>query len=636
LLGVKLTCNAQARRRVEVDRAVWAVRPAVAGLAFGRVADLLELSDPDREAAVWNLEPIVDNEGEDGARQLLKQARFRADAFTTEFAGSIARLEVDALVNAVSELTEIRELMWRADGYGRMRGYADSSDPIAGALQGAAEAAQAEIDAKLLFFELEWVALDDDRAEALLAGAGDRLDFAAHHLRRLRGRRPYLLSHEQERVLAETSVQRLSAWKRLYSENAACLTAEIDGGSVPMTQALSLLGSPAREVRLQAMAAIADGAAAGLPARVAAYNQVLGEKAVDDRLRGYPTWLSSRNLANETTDAAVENQLAAIAGRYDLPRRWNRLKARLLDVEQLTTSDLRAPLLSIERPVAFRETRQLITSAWSSFSPRAGAIIDVFFTQGLIDAPIRANKQGGALCAQAGASSHPYVLLNYDSRPEDTMSLAHELGHALHFELARAQRALQCETSIPMLEVASTFSEALIAEHLMARAADDRDRLALLAARLDDAMLNVFEGCALVSAEAEMHRHRREHGELGAEELSEIWTSSLSDLWQDTIDIEDGIRLLWSLIPHMIWEPGYLYSYSYGLLTAWSAFARYKQIGEELVEDYLAMLAAGGSRSPEELAAMIGLDVAGVGFWNAGLDLLDNMLKEAEALAETL
>ena len=606
------------------------------GVAFGRVADVLDLGDPDRDAAVWNLEPIVGSQGEDGARELLDQARSRADAFTTEFVARIARLEVDALVRAVGELTEIRELLSRASGYARMRGYADSSDPIAAALQGAAEATQAEIDAKLLFFELEWVALDDDRAEALLAGAGDRLDFAAHHLRHLRRRRPYMLSQERERILAETSVQRLSAWKRLYSENAAGLTAEIDGDSVPMTQALSLLGSQSRELRLQAMAAIAVGAAAGLPTRVAAYNQVLGEKAVDDRLRGYPTWLSSRNLANETSDAAVENQLAAVAARYDLPRRWNRLKARLLGVERLATSDLQAPLLSVERQVPFGETRQLITSAWSSFSPRAGAIVDIVFAQGLIDAPIRANKQAGALCAQAGTSSPAYVLLNYDSRPEDTMSLAHELGHALHFELARTQRGLQCNTSIPMLEVASTFSEALIAEHLMARATDDRERLALFAARLDHAMLNVFEGCALVSAEAGMHRHRREHGELSAEELSEIWTGSLSNLWEDTIEIEDGMRVFWSLIPHMIWEPGYLYSYGYGLLTAWSAFARYKHAGEQFAEDYLGMLAAGGSRSPEELVAMIGLDIADPGYWNAGLDLLESMLKEAEALAKTL
>jgi oligoendopeptidase F len=600
------------------------------------VVDLRDVSDLGCEAAVWNLEAIVEDEGEGGARRLLEQARLRAQAFAAELAGRVAELELDGLVSAVSELVEIRELLWRGSGYARMRGYADSSDAPASALRGAAEAGQAEVDAQLLFFDLEWVALDDERVEALLAGAGVQLEFAAHHLRRLRARRPYLLGPEQERILAETSVQRLSAWKRLYLDNVARLTTELDGETVSMTQALSLLNSPTRGRRLRAMAAVADGAASGLSVRIAAYNQVLGEKAVDDRLRGYPTWLSSRNLANETTDLAVQAQLAAIAARYDLPRRWNRLKARLLGVERLASCDLGAPLPYLTRPVAFVESRQLITSAWSGFSPRAGAIIDAFFTQERIDAPIRANKQGGALCAQAGASSPAFVLVNYDSRPQDTMSLAHELGHGLHFELARGQRALQCETSIPMMEVASTFSEALICEDLIASAADDRERLALLAARLDDAMLNVFEGCALVSAEAGMHRHRREHGELSAEELSEIWTASLTELWQDTVEIEDGIRLLWSLIPHLICEPGYLYSYPYGLLTAWSAFARYKQLGNEFAENYLAMLAAGGSRSPQELVAMVGLDVNDPGFWNAGLDHLDGTLKQAEALAARL
>jgi oligoendopeptidase F len=590
-------------------------------------------SSDDLGAVVWNLEPIVENRGEDGARGLLDQARRRADAFVTQFAGRVAELEADSLVEAVNELTEIRELLWRVRGYARMRCHADSSDTVGIALRAAAEAAQAEVDAKILFFELEWVALDQERADALLADAGTRLDFAAHHLRRLRWRRPYVLDDDQERLLAETSVQRLMAWKRLFSEHANRLTAEIDGEVVPMTQAMNLLGSPVREQRLKAMEAIAVGATAGLPARVAAYNQVLGEKAVDDRLRGYPTWLSSRNLMNEATDVEVETLIAAVGSRHDLPQRWNRLKARLLDIERLASSDVQAPLPSVTRSVTFSQSRQLIAATWSAFSPRAGAIVDGFFTEGLIDAPIRENKQGGALCSQAGASSPPYVLLNYDSRPQDTMALAHELGHALHFELARPQRALQCESSIPLAEVASTFSEALVAEHLLASAADDGERLGLLAARIDDAMSNVFLGCAFLSAEAAMHRHVREHGEMSGDELSEIWTDALRTVWGDTVDIDEGFRLLWSLIPHMIWEPGYLYSYAYGLLTAWSAFARYKQLGDPFAGDYLAMLAAGGSRSPQDLVAMIGLDVTDQGFWSSGLKMLDEMLDRAEALA---
>lgn len=598
------------------------------------MAGSLDVNGPGLDAVVWDLEPIVENRGDAGARRLLEEARSRAAAFRTGFAERVAQLDVEELVAAVSELVEIRELLWRAGGYARMRSFADSSDTAASALQGAAETAQAGIDADLLVFELGWIALDDERAEALLAGAGERLDSAAHHLRRVRDRRPYLLTAEQERVLAETSVQRLSAWKRLYSENAAALTIELDGETLPMAQALSLVNAPARERRTRVMAAIAAGAASGLPVRVAAYNQVLGEKGVDDRLRGFPTWLSSRNLVNETTDTAVDSLLAAVAARHDLPQRWNRLKARLLGIERLASCDLRAPLPLLTRSVPFSESRELIVAAWSRFSPRAGEIVEIFFTQGLIDAPIRANKQSGALCAQAGASSHPYVLVNYDSRPEDTMAMAHELGHALHLELARPRRALQWITSIPMLEVASTFSEALIAQHLMARATDDSERLTLLAARLDDAMLNVFEACADLGAEARMHRERREQGELSAERISEIWTASMTDMWQDTIEIEDGYREFWSLLPHMIWEPGYFYSYAYGLLTAWSAFARYRQIGDAFATDYLSMLAAGGSRSPRELVAMLGLDLTEPGFWNAGLELLDSMLSEAEGLAQ--
>ncbi|HET9718502.1 MAG TPA: M3 family metallopeptidase [Solirubrobacteraceae bacterium] len=597
------------------------------------MSDLTDAPDLDRDAAVWDLEPVVDHRGEAGARALLKEARARAGTFKAEFAGRVAELDVDSLARAAGEVDEIRELLWRAGGYARLRGYADSSDGPAGALRGAAETAQAEIDADLLFFELEWIALDEDHVEALLAGAGDRLDFAAHHLRRVRSRRPHLLDPEPERVLAETSVQRLWAWKRLYADSAARLTVELDGQTLPMTQALSWLSSPVRQERLQAMAAIAEGVAHDLPTRVAAYNQVLGEKAVQDRLRGYPTWLSSRNLANETSDAAVDALLAAVGERHELPRRWYRLKARLLGLERLASCDLRAPLPTVTRSVPYSESREVITSAWSRFSPRAGAIMEVFFTEGLIDAPIRAGKQSGALCAEAGVSSHPYVLLNYDSRPEDTMALAHELGHALHFELARSQRALQCESSIPMAEVASTFSEALIAQQLMARAADDRERLALLAARLDDAMGNVFMAHAYLVAEAGMHRARREQGELSAEELTEIWSAALRDLWQDTVELDDGMRLLWSLIPHMILEPGYLYSYAYGLLTAWSAFVRHQEVGEPFAEDYLSMLAAGGSRSPEKLVAMIGLDLTDPGFWDAGLSLLERMLSEADALA---
>lgn len=214
------------------------------------------------------------------------------------------------------------------------------------------------------------------------------------------------------------------------------------------------------------------------------------------------------------------------------------------------------------------------------------------------------------------------------------MALAHELGHALHHELARSQRALQCEPSIPMAEVASTFSESLVFAHLIAGVADDHERLALLTARIDDAMGNVFFGAAVLRAEAEMHRARREQGELSGERLSEIWGGALSDMWQDTVEIEEGMRLHWSLIPHLISDPGYVYSYAYGLLTAWSAFVHHQHGDDHFAEAYLNMLAAGGSHSPDELVAMIGLDLNDPDHWARGLGLLDAMVSEADELAD--
>lgn len=348
------------------------------------MAPSLSVTDRERDGAVWDLEPIVGGRGVDGARELLADCRSRAAKLRSELERRVAMLGAAELVAAVDELVEIRELLWQGRGYARLRGYSDSSDPAAGALQAAAEEAQAAVDADLLVFELDWVALEDERAEALLIEAGDRLGFASHYLRRLRHRRPYLLSPDEERLLAETKVQRLLAWKRLYLENAAGLTIELDGETLPMAQALGLRAAPDRELRLRVMTGIAEGAQSGLPVRVAAYNQVLGEKAIDDRLRGFPTWLSARNLENETTDPAVDALLAAVGARHDLPRRWYRLKARILGVERLASTDLQAALPSVTRSVPFAQSRELIVAAWSQFSPRAGELVELFFTKGLI------------------------------------------------------------------------------------------------------------------------------------------------------------------------------------------------------------------------------------------------------------
>jgi oligoendopeptidase F len=591
-----------------------------------------EAEDIELAAAVWDLAAIVDGGGDAGALALLDEARTRADALADRLRGRIRELGVDELAAATRELDAIHDLLLRASIYAELRTNADSADTAGAQLQGAVEERKAQIEAVLLFFELEWVALEDDAVEALLAGDPEGLENAGHYLRRLRSRRPYLLSPAEEQILAETSVPRLAAWKRLYFENASRLSVDLDGETMPLTEALARLDDARREVRLAAADALAPALEAGLSTRVAAYNQVFGEKAIDDRLRGYPTWLTSRNLDNEASDESVAALLSAIRSRADIVQGWYRTKAKLLEIDRLRTSDINAPLPSDRPAVAYGQARDTVLEAWGELSPRAEALLAPFF-EGRIDAPIRHGKQSGAFSASGAPSAPGYVLVNYGSRLRDTLILAHELGHGLHGELVRPRGALQARTSIPMHEVASTFSEAVVNDFLLRRAASDAERLEIIAAQLDDAMMNVFWTAALADAEAGLHARRREAGELSADGISAIWTEAQERAWGDTVEVEPAYRLWWSHMPHLVMEPGYLYSYSYGLLVSWSAYARFREEGAPFVEKYLEMLAAGGSRSPRDLLAMIGLDLEDPAIWDAGLDLLEARVAEAEALA---
>ncbi len=591
------------------------------------------IDDPELTEAVWDLSPLVDGQGDAGADKMLAAALTRASAFATAYAGRVCELSADELIAAVSELEQITDLAMVVRSYGSMRFMADTSQEQAAALNARAEAGRNDVQARVLFFELEWVAIGDEQAERLLAEAGERLAFAAHHLRRLRARRPYLLSQPEERILAETTGPRLAAWVQLYLELTGSMQAEIGGRTVPLSELSLESYEPDRERRRAASEAMNTSLEQGLSTRATIYNAVLGEKAISDRLRGYPTWVSSRNLSNELADTSVAAQLEAVRGRYDIPRRWARLKARLLGIERLASCDLQAPVFPTASSLSYGDARRIVVSAYNELSPVAGEVVAAFFTEGRIDAPIRAGKLGGAFCDPVAPSQHPYVLTNFGSRIFGAMHLAHELGHGLHAELSRGQRALQCESSLPLAEVASTFGEALVLEQLLATAEDERLRLELLAGSLDDALMNVFFAVASNRFEEITHTARRNQGDLSPEAYTEAWLSAFTELWDDTLEIDSSYSRWWSYMPHMIIEPGYVYSYSFALLLSWSAFDRYRRIGPEFAQGYLEMLSAGGSRPPEELVALIGLDLSDPAVWSHGLNLLDSRLQQAERLA---
>ncbi len=392
-------------------------------------------TDPELESAAWDLEPLLDSEGEGGVETRMQEALTRAQAFAKRYAGKLGELDGAGLQEAMEELAAIYELVGRAGTYAGLRFSTDTADPANGALLQMVQERETAIETTLLFFELEWAALPRERAEELLAGEG--LDFCRHHLRNVRRYREHLLSEPEEKVLSEKSLTGATAWARLFEELTSAIEVELparigayppldggeieahppevstpdgragdgakpagdgDGGGrterVALDVALSRLAVPDREVRRTAAEAVTAALAPGLRTRAYVLNTLLVDKSVDDRLRSYPNWLAARNLANEASDESVQALIEAVRGRYELARRWYRLKAGLLGIERLADYDRMAAVTQDEVSFTYAQARELVLDCYSSFSPELGQLAGRFFAERWIDAPVRPAKRG--------------------------------------------------------------------------------------------------------------------------------------------------------------------------------------------------------------------------------------------------
>ena len=593
-------------------------------------------TDPGLADVAWDLSHLLDGAGRDPSAAvdaLLADARGRAQAFAGRHAGRVAELDGPGLVAAMRELADIEELVGRAGSYAHLSFSVDTADPARGALLQRVEEGGTEIETTLLFFQLEWAGLDDERAEALLAADG--LDFARHHLATARRYRPHLLSEPEEKILAEKALSGRSAWVRLFEEQTSAIRVALDDEPEPVALevALARLFAPDRDVRRTAAERVTAALEPGLRTRAYTFNTLLADKMVDDRLRRYPSWIAARNLSNEASDESVEALVGTVRNRYELARRWYRLKARLLGLDRLADYDRMAAVTQEDEQVPWPEAQRLVLDAYESFSGELGGLVRRFFDERWIDVPVRPGKRGGAFCAYTVPSVHPYVLLNYTARRRDVLTLAHELGHGVHAALGGRQGVFHMGTPLTLAETASVFGEQLTFGRLLAQAPTPESRLSLLAESIEGSIATVFRQVAMNRFEDLVHTERREVGELASDRIGALWAQAQEELLGDAVEVTEGYRTWWSYVPHFIGSPGYVYAYAYGQLLALAVYGRYEQEGEDFVPAYLELLAAGGSRSPQELGAIVGVDLADPGFWDRGLDLVERQLEAAEAAA---
>src|SRR3954447_690746 len=589
------------------------------------------LADPELERTEWNLDPLVDGRGEEGVDEQLAGAKEIADRFAERYPGTVAELDAAGLAEAMRDLERIYYLVSRAGSYAHLQFSTDTQDPARGALLQRTQERGTAIETRLLFFELEWAAVPDERADELLADPA--LDFCRHYLETTRRYRPHLLTEPEELVMTEKSVTGRSAWTRLFAEVTSAIRVTLPEGEVSLEVALSKLQSPDREVRRTAAEATTEALEPTLRTRAFIFNTLLNERAVDDRLRKSPDWISSRNLSNEASDESVQALVQAVTARYDIPQRWYRLKAQLLGVERIADYDRMAAVTAEEIVVPWGEARDLVTDCYERFSPELGEIVRRSFEDRWIDAPLRPGKRGGAFCASTVPDLHPYVMLNYTATRGDVLTLAHELGHGVHAVLGARQGIFHMSTPLTLAETASTFGEQIVFDRLLEQAASPDSRLSLLARSIEGSIATVFRQTAMNRFEDAVHNARRSEGELSVDRISDLWFETQTAMMGDSVELTDGYRRWWSYVPHFVNTPGYVYAYAYGQLFALSVYRLYTERGDEFVPRYVELLAAGGSRSPEELGKIVGVDLTDPGFWDAGLDLVERTLEQAEQAA---
>ena len=583
------------------------------------------------EAVEWDLSDLYDETEEARLRSDLDEAAEAAARFGERLRGRVAELSATELGEALAERERIESVVDRAQSFAYLRFSADTSDETRGALMQLTLERAKYVDQDLLFFDLEWLAVDNDRADALIGETPERY---RGFLRAARRYRPHVLSEPEERLDTQKDLTGRSAWTRLHEQLIAELRVRYDDESVSVGEALArLMVTTSHDDRRRIAEGMTEALAPGLRTRAYILNTIAAERAAEDRLRGYPTWISARNLGNQISDEAAQHLVDAIVDRYDIAHRAFALKAKLLGLPRLADYDRYAPVAA-EPPslIPWQDAREIVLDAFSSFSPRAGTIVEGFFDDRRIDAALRDGKSVGAF-SRSVAERRPYVLLSYTGDPRSVLVLAHELGHALHGALANDRGVLSMRAPLTLAETASVFAEALVFRSVYEREGDPAARLELLMRRIDDSLGTVFRQIAYNRFEDAVHAARRTDGELSVERVGDLWIETTSAANGAAVELTEGFRSWWSFIPHFVFAPGYVYAYAFGYLFSMAVYQRYVREGDTVVEPLFDVLSAGGSAPPAELAQSLGFDLDDPGLWSQGLEAIEQLLHEAEALS---
>jgi oligoendopeptidase F len=584
----------------------------------------------------WDLSALYRGIDDPAVKRDLDRADAYSVAFEEDFKGKLAAFaEVpDAgkkLAEAVKRYEQLDDLLGRLVSFAGLVHAGNTVDPACAKFYSDVQERITAASLHLLFFVLEMNRLDDAKLEAAMADP--ELGYYRPWLEDIRKDKPYQLEDRIEQLFHEKSVTAYAAWNRLFDETIAKLRFKVGTKSLAIEPTLNLLQDRNESTRRAAANALARTFKENIRLFALITNTLAKDKEISDRWRGFADVADSRHLSNRVEPEVVDALVKAVRAAYPrLSHRYYALKARWFGKKVLPYWDRNAPLPKVAtRTIGWSEAQKTVLTAYGAFSSDMAAIAEKFFRQNWIDAPVRPGKAPGAFSHPTVPSAHPYVLLNYQGKPRDVMTLAHELGHGVHQVLAAPNGPLMAPTPLTLAETASVFGEMLTFRRLLAGTTDRRQRKAMLAAKVEDMINTVVRQVAFYTFERQIHSERRQ-GELPAERINEIWIAVQQESLGPAIALKPGYECFWAYIPHFVHSPFYVYAYAFGDCLVNSLYAVYERASEGFAERYLKMLAAGGTKHHSELLAPFGLDARDPAFWQGGLGVIEGMIAELEGL----
>lgn len=585
------------------------------------------------EGIRWDLSDLFSSYDDPRIEVTLSDCRARAENFSGRFRGKIKDLAPEEFLEGLKELEEIEEALSRVGSYASLLYASDSLRPEYQDLEQKVEQRVTEIRNLLLFFELEWLELDDPVAERSMRDPA--LKAYSHYLKNLRRFRPHRLSEPEEKIVNEKDNTGRNAFGRLFSEITSGLTfpLEREGKKEELTlsEILALFHEPDRELRQRAMETLYQELSRHGQVMTFVYDTLVQDHLTMDRLRRYPNPMMERHLSNEIDAEAVRTMMEVTEAHYGVAHEYFALKARLLKLPRLALYDQYAPVGSEIKPFAFSQGQQVILEAFEAFSPIFREIAGEFFAKNWIDAEIRKGKRGGAFCVSPSPKLHPYILCNYADNLRDVMTVAHELGHGLHSSLSRKQNFFNFDTPLTTAETASVFGEMLVFDYLVERQTDPQVQISLMAGKIEDAFATVYRQNVLTRFEEAVFSKRRA-ARLTPGIIGTVWVDANKRYYGDAVEMPGNYRWGWSYIGHFIHSRFYCYSYVFGQLLVLALYRMYREEGKSFVPKYLALLEAGGSDSPEALLKPLGVDIHDPKFWQKGFDEIRRLVKRFEGL----